>query len=341
VFDIFYVGKVLDDWKNIKARFPFAKQAMSATDARKMSLTSMCWVIWEDVLVDESFNFDLEIPEWDRSYIHVFKNGEHFDGICLFPKHVNVSNRETEYRFFFTKKEIELRASTPKPFDIIFISYNEPNAEENWKALVHRFPRAKRVHGVKGIHNAHKAAAELSTTDMFWVVDADAKITDTFDFTFRHIPFFNKIERDILKDTVYVWRSRNPINNLEYGYGGVKLLPKDLTLAMRTDTVDMTTSISKTFNAKEQVSNITAFNTDPFNTWKSAFRECVKLASKAIERQDNTETTERLNVWRTVATGEFGEYAIKGANDALAFVNQGNDISKINDFDYLQELFKQ
>jgi hypothetical protein len=138
-----------------------------------------------------------------------------------------------------------------------------------------------------------------------------------------------------------VWRSRNPINNLEYGYGGVKLLPKDLTLAMRTDTVDMTTSISKTFNAKEQVSNITAFNTDPFNTWKSAFRECVKLASKAIERQDNTETTERLNVWRTVATGEFGEYAIKGANDALAFVNQGNDISKINDFDYLQELFKQ
>jgi phosphoribosylpyrophosphate synthetase len=34
------------------------------------------------------------------------------------------------------------------------------------------------------------------------------------------------------------------------------------------------------------VSNITAFNTDPYSTWKSAFRECVKLSSKIIDRQD-------------------------------------------------------
>ena len=33
---------------------------------------------------------------------------------------------------------------------------------------------------------------------------------------------------------------------------------------------------------KVQVSNITAFNTDPFNTWRSAFRECTKLASAII-----------------------------------------------------------
>ena len=26
-------------------------------------------------------------------------------------------------------------------------------------------------------------------------------------------------------NTVYVWRSQNPVNGLEYGYGGVKLLP--------------------------------------------------------------------------------------------------------------------
>ena len=33
-------------------------------------------------------------------------------------------------------------------FDIIFISYQEPNAEENFKQLQNRFPIAQRVHGI-------------------------------------------------------------------------------------------------------------------------------------------------------------------------------------------------
>ena len=36
-------------------------------------------------------------------------------------------------------------------FDIIFISFDEPNADENWKLLKEIAPHAKRVHGVKGI----------------------------------------------------------------------------------------------------------------------------------------------------------------------------------------------
>ena len=67
-------------------------------------------------------------------------------------------------------------------YDIVFISYNEPNAEENWQRLTARFPLAKRVHGVKGIHQAHIAAAKKCFTHMFWVVDGDAVILDTFDF---------------------------------------------------------------------------------------------------------------------------------------------------------------
>jgi hypothetical protein len=101
----------------------------------------------------------------------------------------------------------------------------------------------------------------------------------------------------------------------------------------------MTTSISNEFKVMEDVSNITAFNTDPFNTWKSAFRECVKLSSKAIDRQLDEETTKRLEVWKTVAHGDFADYAIKGANDAEKFVADVNDLSLINNFDYLQKLF--
>ena len=36
-------------------------------------------------------------------------------------------------------------------FDIIFMSYQEPNADENWQRLVDKFPWARRVHGVKGL----------------------------------------------------------------------------------------------------------------------------------------------------------------------------------------------
>ena len=45
-------------------------------------------------------------------------------------------------------------------YDICFISYNEPDAEERYEKLSKRFPRIKRVHGVKGIHQAHITAAK-------------------------------------------------------------------------------------------------------------------------------------------------------------------------------------
>jgi hypothetical protein len=67
---------------------------------------------------------------------------------------------------------------------------------------------------------------------------------------------------------------------------------------MDTGNIDMTTSISTRFKAMEEVSNITVFNTDPLSTWRSSFRECAKLASKAIHGQIDGETQKRLDAWR-------------------------------------------
>ena len=215
-------------------------------------------------------------------------------------------------------------------FDIVFISYNEPNAQQNFARLKERFPLVKHVSGVTGIHQAHIAAAKRSFSPMFWVVDGDAEVLDTFDFNYKLTPE----EHDI----VHVWRSKNPINGLEYGYGGVKLLPKKLTMSMDTSSTDMTTSISSKFKAMDEISNVTAFNTDPFNTWKSAFRECCKLAVT-----NNAESNERLDVWCNVANGNFSEYALSGA---LAGKNYGREnasnkeaLVKINDFTWLEGLW--
>jgi len=217
-------------------------------------------------------------------------------------------------------------------YDLIYISYNEPAADENFSRLQSRFPLAKRVHGVKGIHQAHIAAAKKVFTKMFWVVDADATILDTFNFNYV-VP-----EWDL--DIVHVWRSRNPINGLEYGYGGVKLLPKQLTLKVDTTSTDMTMSISTKFKVMEEVSNITSFNTDPFSTWKSAFRECCKLASKVPD----VETSYRLKVWCHVGEDQpFGKYAIAGALAGRAYGEKNADdlsaLRLINDFDWLQDQF--
>ena len=297
--------------------------------------TSMFWVVPHDVDVLEDFNFAYQVPKYEQHITHIFKNGEYFDGVCLFSKTTPITKREFDNRFFIVKKEIDILASQPKPYDIVFISYNEVNADSNFKLLADRYPNAKRVHGVKGIHQAHIAAAKLSTTDMFWVIDGDATIVDDFNLTY-HVPAYDK-------DVVHVWRSRNPINDLEYGYGGVKLLPRNLTINMDISTADMTTSISSKFKALNTVSNITVFNTDPFSTWKSAFRECAKLASGIIDRQESAETKERLDAWCVLNENvSYGYYGYLGALQGKQFgEHSSGELYKINDFEWLYERFSK
>lgn len=210
-------------------------------------------------------------------------------------------------------------------YDIVFISYDEINADANYARLKERFPLAKRVHGVDGIHNAHIAAAKKAFTKMFWVVDADAIILDDFNFDYE----VTKWDLDV----VHVWRSRNPVNGLEYGYGGVKLFPKTLTINMRTDTVDMTTTISSKFKAMPTVSNITAFNTDAFTTWRSAFRECCKLVLI-----NNEESLVRLDRWCTIGSDLN---AINGAKAGKIYGEKNSSdmeaLAKINDFTWLKD----
>ena len=225
-------------------------------------------------------------------------------------------------------------------YDIAFISFNEAEANTRYFELATTITttnRLFRVHGIKGIHQAHIEASKQAKTNMFYVVDADAKILPTFKF--------NLILTPEEEDIVHVWRSLNPVNELEYGYGGVKLLPRQLTTNMDISNTDMTTSISKRFKAMTEVSNITAFNTDPLSTWRSAFRECAKLASGIIPGQVGQETEERLNIWRYNSNHRiYAEYARSGASAGEWFGKTYKDdptmLVNINDYDWLEYQFK-
>jgi hypothetical protein len=228
--------------------------------------------------------------------------------------------------------------------DVIQISYHEETADENFEILQYYAPHAKRIQGVKGIFDAHKAAAEIAETNHFYVIDADAIIEEEFNFKFR--PDANKIEygHHPQTDCVYTWRSRNPVNDLVYGYGGAKLFPRKALLKAKRWNVDMTTTIGCPFVPKFQISNITAFNTNPFDTWKSAFRECTKLASSIIPNGDNIDNEYRLNIWCSRGKEKpFGEYCLMGANQGREFGtyyrNDIKSLKKINDFAWLKEQF--
>ena len=188
------------------------------------------------------------------------------------------------------------------------------------------------VRDVEGIFNAHKTAANRVQSKMFWVVDADADITD--DFNFSYIP-------DVYDDeVVHVWSSENPVTGDRYGYGGVKLFPTELVRDATSWGLDFTTGLSKRFKSIEQVSCITKFNTDAFSTWRSAFRECVKLTLN-----NDTESLERLNKWLSATRGDYVEEAVRGASEGNLFATQNknnlSELDKINDFKWLEELWKQ
>jgi hypothetical protein len=308
---------------------------------------TMFWVVWPEIEIIDDKIFNLYFDpndgryDYDRSENHVFKNlfnteETYTNGIALCSSDVVISEKEFTHRFIIKKKEHPQIASKMKPYEVIFISYNELFADKNYSKLLIKQPNAKRISGIKGIHQAHAAAAKLSTTSMFWIVDADAEIVDNFEFNFT-VSEYNR-------DQVYVWKSKNPINDLEYGYGGVKLFPKKLALEMNINSVDMTTSISKKFNVVDEISNITSFNTDPFSTWKSAFRECVKLSSKLIDGQIDDETSHRLDIWCSVgADKEYGLFSIAGAIAGRSYgqlhKNNVDALRMINDFDWLRMMF--
>lgn len=228
--------------------------------------------------------------------------------------------------------------------DVFMLTFGEPEADDNFEILKYFAPHAKRIDGVEGLLNAHKACAEESKTSYFYVCDADAVIKENFSFKFEPSDRREAYPGVPETECVFTYRSHNPINDLIYGYGAVKLFPKKNLLNCEEFKVDMTTSIGAKFKPLFEISNITAFNTDPFNTWRSAFRECTKLSSNVIDNNISVDDAYRLEVWCTRGENRrFGEYAILGAEQGRDFgthyKNNKDALRKINDWEWLRKQF--
>jgi len=233
--------------------------------------------------------------------------------------------------------------------DIIFVTYGEHNAEQNWEQLVSRIPNAKRVINVKGIYNAYKSAADKSGTEYFFVIDADNIIMD--DFNFDYIPMDDSIG-------TFIWQAKNPVNPLTYGYGGLKLYKKsdfysiDILPKTQSSTFDFISHCDFPATSKikfiKKIASVTHFNSSPFDAWKAAFRECCKLASFGTHLGLNeiqlSENKSRLVIWCSVGKDKpFGKWVILGAEEGklfgLANINNISELVKINDYNWLKHYF--
>lgn len=217
--------------------------------------------------------------------------------------------------------------------DIFFLSFNESNREKNWSILKSRFPHSRRVHGIKGVALAHLMCARLSKTSYFFVVNGDNEILENFHF---QIP-------SSLTPAIYTWRSLNPVNQLIYGFGGIKLFWKQTAFALSRG-IDVSTSLKIPYKIVPQVASVTRFNASPLEAWRGAFRECVKLSSQCITGQHDKETKERLEVWcERGKESPFGLYSLLGARQGRAYGLKYRDCSKslkkINDFQWLENYF--
>jgi hypothetical protein len=201
---------------------------------------------------------------------------------------------------------VDLRA-----LDAVFVSFNEPRADELYADALRSFPALKRLHGVRGAGRAYALSAQMVDTQWYVLIDADCRLLhDEFDVggaaEFVH-------DADVI-----VWLSRNEVNDLVCGYGGVKLVRTHTMrcVAWASTGRDVLTRAGR-LQFLKQVGCMTLFNQSPFQAWKAAFRETLVLLRDDFGEPE-ARRRRRIDAWaRPKPEAAFSEWVAAGASDAI------------------------
>lgn len=218
--------------------------------------------------------------------------------------------------------------------DIIFISNGEPSAEQNWQRLQTLLASKKitnklhRVKDVPGRVASQLAAANQSTTDWYFLVNGKIEISENFDWSWQ--------PDRLQQPKHYIFTVTNPVNGLEYGHQAIVANNKKLTLATVPTGLDFT--LNSLHEVVDMNCGIARYNTDAWTTWRTAFREGIKL-------RNNTDSVsrDRLHAWLTMGQADYGEWSMLGARDGVEYwENVSGDLEKLMlsyDWRWIQDLF--
>jgi len=234
--------------------------------------------------------------------------------------------------------------------DVVFLSYDEPTADQNFLRLRESVAHAQRVHGVRGFAQAHIEAAQRAHTDRFITVDADTVVD----------PAFFQLRADIppaVTHSTLSWSSVNAVNGLAYGNGGVKVWRRDHMQHLLSHEDDGAVGAMRydfCFHAGyaqfSRCFSTTFPNGSPHQAFRAGFREAVKLGRNGhghvvpadifVRRMDHV-NLRRLIVWMSIGADiEHGLWSILGSRMGfLANYNPDFDPGKISDFEWFQDIW--
>lgn len=246
-------------------------------------------------------------------------------------------------------------------YPVVFISYDEPMADQNYAVLKDLVPYVGRVHGVKGFDLAHKVAAERAIelggpeVTHFFTVDGDNRLIPSE--WRRLLKELATTPKQTYENRVLSWRAINLLNSLCYGNGGLKLWPIEWVRSMRTHEnseglVKVDFCWDRSYVQMTGIVSVTDVTGSPYQAWRAGFREGVKMSLNGGKPQDKFDLANQatqLNISRFIAWASLGrdvpngEWAILGALMGFAYVNEGpagNEHEKIVDYDTLAAMFE-
>jgi hypothetical protein len=279
-----------------------------------MNLNYEKWEILQRDIIHESFDFDWDPPKYDMVYDHIFGSDKYPPEISPCIKYKG-HTRNIKYVY---EKYVKF-----KKLDIFYISSGEPNENDNYNRLCDVSKReVKWIKNIKGRNNAIKMACTNSTTEWALVFPSKIKVTHDFDFDWQPIRDHNKRH--------FIFYASNPVNGLVYGH--MAPVAYNCDLVMKTTEYGLDFTMSQNHDIVPINAGVAEFNIDPYITWRTSFRECIKLKHSAVN--GDNESLERLKVWLTVGENNNGIYSVKGANDAIDYYNEVN-----GDYDKLKLSF--
>lgn len=214
--------------------------------------------------------------------------------------------------------------------DIIYLTYDEPIADENFISILRRYPNAKRLHRVTGMTRAFALSAQLAATEWYVLIDGDNILCSDADLTKLDLPRHRKsIAENMQNKAVLTYGTINKVNDVCSCYGGIKVCPTSWFRGIESDVVDPIASRGTvTVFCPKDILSITNFNSEPFGAWKAGFREAVMLSSALYT--DFRESlhwkrwlAETLAMWKSVGEGRLnGEFCIDGAREGEKFAQK-------------------
>ena len=254
------------------------------------------------------------------------------NSVSLVPRDCVVKEEIYEYPYL----ERNTMYAHPCSLDVVFIHNGEKDAGNNLNRCNIWIPPGsyfKISSGVNGRLKAYQAAADMSNSEWFLAVFAKCHMKESFrDFKWRP-DYWQKPKH-------YIFHNHNVDLDLTYGHMAPIAYNKRLMLE-NTGGLDMT--LAQEHAVVPVVLSETRL-TDPWDTWRTAFRETVKLMYYA--KEDNSiELQYRLDRWLNADEmwAKHNPWYQYGANDGKDFFESVDGewgwIMVTNEWDWLRKRF--